>query len=139
MESCVILLLIVIVLVIFFLWLEWYSHDCEGGKRCSHYAIMPEKDENIESYIDKLIVAIRNNYNFVAWRQALLVALISTPLIIYVLYCRLPNFKEWVVLVLIIFIAVSLSSSWLWNRFLYPNNKAVENTLLELKYRYAVY
>lgn len=135
-SSSVLILLLVVVLLIFFLWLEWYSHDCEGGKRCSHYAVMPSIDENIDSYIDKLIVAVRNNYNFVAWRQALIVALISTPIIIYLLYCRLPIFSEWIVITLVIFICISLSSSWLWNRYLYPNNKKVEKSLLNIKYRH---
>jgi hypothetical protein len=130
-----VVLFILVLVLLFLLWLEWYSQDCENNKPCSHYAVMPEEDEDINSYIDKLVVAVRNNYNFVAWRQAIILALILTPVIIYLLFCRLPTIWEWIVLVLIIFIGVSLSSSWLWNRFLYPNNKKVEEALLNIKRR----
>lgn len=133
----VLILLIVIVIIIFLLFLEYYSRDCEGGKRCSHYAVMPERNEELGTYIDKLVVAVRGNSLYVTWRSALIIALIATPVIIYILYQRLPLLWEWIILTLIIFIGGVLSSLWLYNKFLYPNTKKIEESLLDLKYRQA--
>lgn len=127
--------IIALLILLFLLSLEHYSQDCEGGRRCSHYWEPPGENEPLSVYIDKLIEGVRNSYNWVSWRLSIVVALISTPVIIYLLFQRLPTLREWIILVVVIFIFSSLASSWLWSKFNYPNGKNIEQALLDLKYK----
>lgn len=125
---------IIAILIIFvLLYAEYVAHDCVGYKVCTHTVPLPEPGEPTEVYFEKLKDMVRNNYNFVAWRQALLVALILTPIVVYFVEKRMPTLSEWIVLTVVIFIGMYLSYSWLWNQFHYPNGKRLENILNEMK------
>lgn len=126
-------LIIALALVVFLLGLEYYSHDCDK-KYCSHWWEPPEEEEDLNSYVDKLVIGIRGLSNWVQWRQALIIAILATPIIIYLLFQRLPNLYEWITLVLVIFILASLSSSWLWFHYIHPGTNKIERSLLNLKY-----
>lgn len=135
MSREIVILLIFVVLIIGILYAEYVAHDCVEYKTCTHTAPLPDENDPVDVYLEKIRYAVRNNYNFVAWRQALLVAIVLTPILVYLLLSRLPTLIEWIVVIFIIFIGVYLSSSWMWNRFLYPNGKKIEKALEELKIR----
>jgi hypothetical protein len=92
-------------------------------------------DDDDSVYIEKLQAMVRNNYDFVSWRQALLVALLVPLIVIFYLKGRLPTLMEWFIVGVIVFIFTYLSYSWIWAHFFYPNGQAIENQLQVLKDR----
>ena len=129
----IILLVIAIVAIIILVYSEYVAHDCIPSKMCNHSVPKPTSDDDVLTYIDKIRAMVQNNYDYVAWRQALLVALVLTVPIVYYLKSRIPNLAEWLIIGGIIFIGVYLSSSWIWAHFFYPNGNQIEKNLLELR------
>ncbi len=128
-------LILVIIGIIILLIAEYKAHDCVAGKTCTHSVPKPNSGDLDTEYIDKLIDMVRNNYDYVSWRQALLVGLIVPFIIIYYLKARLPTFMELLIIGIIVFFIVYLSSSWIWSHFFFPNGQAIEENLQDLKKR----
>jgi hypothetical protein len=125
--------IILIILIIFILlYFEYKDHDCIPGKKCNHH-IDSKKYKSKISYIRDLI---RSNYDIITWRISLIAALIFAFPVAYFLKDRLPTFFEYFIIVLLIFLAVYLSFSWLWAHFLYPNSKMIQKNLNLLQERY---
>ena len=127
-------LFIFIIISIFVLLIaEYTAHDCKPGKECTHKCDSPSLSDSPEKYIDKLRKMVQVSYDYVAWRQSLLVALILLIPIVYFMYQRLPDFYEFFVITSILFLGFYLSSIWIWNHFFYPNGASIEKSLLELR------
>ena len=112
---------------------EYAAHDCKSGKKCTHDCEIPTGKDKPEEYIDKLRKMVQNSYDYVVWRQAILVALILLIPIVFFMYQRLPDLYEFFVITSIIFLAIYISSIWIWFHFIYPNGASIEKSLLELR------
>ena len=118
------------------LYSEYKAHDCVPGKLCTHSVPSPDQNDNYDTYINKLKGMVRNNYDYVSWRQALLVAILATLLVVFYLKGRLPTLLEFFIVGIIIFLFVYMSFSWLWTHFFHPNGQAIENQLQVLRDRH---
>lgn len=114
---------------IILLYSEYIAHDCVPGKKCTHSVQPPDPDDDYDVYISKLTNMVRNNYDFVSWRQSLLAGILAALLVIFYLRGRLATLMELFVVVIIVFIFVYMSYSWVWAHFFYPNGKVIENQL----------
>lgn len=130
-----VVLILTIVLVIVLIYSEYVAHDCIPHKVCNHSVPAPTDEDSNSEFIDKVIDMVQNNTDYVLWRQALLVGLISSIPVIYYLRRRLPTYIEWVAVTLLVFLAAYLSSSWIWSHFFNPNANAIEKSLLQLRDR----
>ncbi len=128
-------LIFVVIGIIILIILEYKDHDCISGKTCIHSTPEPNIEDKDIEYVDKLINMVRNNYDYISWRRALLVGLIVPFIIIYYLKGRLPTLMEWLIVGIIVFFIVYLSSSWIWAHFFFPNGQAIEENLENLKER----
>ena len=70
------LFFVILFLILILLIAEYVAHDCKPGKECTHKCELPNINDSPESYIDKLRKMVQNSYEYVAWRSAVLVALI---------------------------------------------------------------
>ena len=129
----ILLLFGISVLIIILLYFEYNEHDCLPHKTCNHSVPKPTIDDDVLTSIDKIKTMVQNNYDFVSWRQALLVGLILPLPIIYYLKRRMPTLTEWLIIGLIIFLGTYLSYSWIWAHFFYPNSRQIELSLIELR------
>ena len=127
------ILILAIIAILILLASEYVAHDCIPGKNCTHSVPHPKKGDSISVYFDKINAMIRNNYEYVKWRQSLLVGLIVTTPIVYFLKGRIPTLSEWIVITLLVTIATYFSFSWLWSHFIYPNSIEVEKKINILK------
>nr|QBK90715.1 MAG: 3 transmembrane helices protein [Pithovirus LCPAC201] len=128
-------LILVVIGIIIILIVEYRDHDCASNKKCKHSVPKPGfKDDDVE-YIDKLINMVHNNYDYILWRQALLVGLIVPFIVIFYLKARLPTFIEFFIIGIIVFFIVYLTFSWVWSHFFFPNGQAIEGNLDDLKKR----
>ncbi len=128
-------LILVIIGVLILLVGEYRAHDCVPGKNCSHSAPKPSpEDDNLE-YVDKVKGMVKNNYDFVIWRQALLAGLVIPLPIIFFLKGRLPTLLEWFIVGVFVFFGTYATYSWIWAHFFYPNGQAIEIGLQELRDR----
>lgn len=118
---------------------EHSSHDCIQHRvdrgLCNHSASSPVQTDDNLTYIDKINDMIVNNFNYVMWRQAFIVAIIAGIPIVYYLKDRLPEFFEWVVIGVIVFLLTYFSASWLFVHFFHPNSLQMERALNELRDR----
>nr|QBK91097.1 MAG: 3 transmembrane helices protein [Pithovirus LCPAC202] len=130
-------LIFVVIVIIILIILEYRDHDCIPGKTCIHSSPEPNSEDDDIEYVDKLINMVRNNYDYISWRQALLVGLIVPFIIIYYLKGRLPTLMELLIVGIIVFFIVYLSSSWIWAHFFFPNGQAIEGNLENLKERFS--
>lgn len=129
------LVLLVIVIIIVLIVYEYKDHDCITGKACYHRIEPPtfNDENNIVEYINGVQDMIQQGYNPVIWRMALIVALIIALPVIYFIQGRWPTPIEYIVVVIIIFLAVYFSYGWLWAHFYQPNIKYVQDTLNNLQ------
>ena len=132
--SWLLIVLIVIGLLIL-VFAEYRAHDCIPGKKCNHSVPPPNEDDDYDIYLDKVQDMIKNNYDYVAWRQALLVAICVPLVVIFYLKGRLATFVEFLVVGLITFIVVYFSFAWIWDHFFHPNGLMIEKQLQILKDR----
>ncbi len=125
----------ILIIIFILLYSEYVAHDCvpKPGKECTHNCDIPDIKLSPELYIDGVRKMVINNYDFIAWRQALLTALIVLLPIVYFSYQRLPDFYEFLIISSIVFFGIYLSSIWIWTHFFYPNGKAIEKSLLKLR------
>ena len=133
-ESLV-LLVLVIIGILAILVSEYKAHDCIPGKVCNHRVPEPTHDDDNLEYIDKIEKMVSNNYQYVSWRLSLLTGLIVTLPIIYFLRGRIPTFIEWLIVGGLVFFGTYLAFSWIWAHFFYPNSRAIELHLLNLRDR----
>lgn len=117
------------------LYSEYKAHDCVPGKKCTHSVPIPCADDDEDVYITKLQGMVRNNYDYVMWRQALLVAILATLVVVFYLRGRLPTLLELFVVGIIIFLFVYMAFSWIWTHFFYPNGQVIESQLQILRDR----
>ena len=120
-------------IVALLIYWEYIDHDCLPHKSCNNRVPKPKHDDDPLESIDKIRGMVRNNYDFVSWRLALLTGIIATIAIVYYLEDRIPTFVEWIIIGGLIFIAVYLSTSWIWAHFFQPNGVQTEKSLLELR------
>lgn len=125
----------VILVVVVIGYYEHRDHDCIPGKRCNHYVEESKENDSVEEVIDKIYLMVQNNYDYVTWRQSLLVGIIFSIPVVFYLKGRLPTLIEWFIVSLFIFIGSYLSFSWLWAHFCHPNSKTIEKNLLVLRDR----
>ena len=125
------ILLAGLIIAILIYW-EYYENDCLTDKSC-YKNIKPRlSDDPLES-IDKIRGMVRNNYDFVSWRLALLAGIIAAFPIVYYLECRSPVLFEWIIVGMLVFTATYLSNSWIWSHFFHPNGIQIEKSLIELR------
>jgi len=128
------LIVIILIIVIFLIIISEYNdHDCIPGKNCKHRCKEAHDKDNIDVHIDKIKDMVRSNYDIVTWRQALLIAIILPPIIIFYLKNRWPSLLEWFIIGILVFLGVYLSYSWIWAHFFHPNGMAIENNLEKLR------
>lgn len=125
--------LCILLAILLLLTSEYISHDCVPGKNCTHNCESPKESHTPEEAVDIIRNMVKNNYDYVSWRQALLVALIVLVPIVYFIYESLPDLYEFFIITSIVFIVVYMSSIWSWTHFFYPNGAKVEQSLLELR------
>ena len=123
--------------IIILIYSEYVAHDCIPHKPCNHSVPKPTAEDSNTEFIDKTIDMVRNNLDYVIWRQSLLVALIAVVPVVYYIRRRVPYILEWLAVTLIIFVISYLSSSWIWAHFFNPNADAIEEALIELRDRLA--
>ena len=127
------LILLAGLIVAILIYCEYIDHDCMSGKSCNQSVCKPSPDDDPLEYIDKIRGMVRNNYDFVSWRLALLAGIIVTLPIVYYLECRVPTIFEWFVVTILVFAAAYLANSWIWAHFFHPNGSEIEKSLLNLR------
>lgn len=127
------IILVVGIIVAILIYAEYIEHDCLPHKSCNKSTPKPRTDDNPIEYIDKIRGMVRNNYDFVSWRLALLAGIIVTLPIVYYLKSRVPTPFEWFVITMLVFAAAYLSNSWIWAHFFQPNGNQIEKYLLQLR------
>ena len=127
------LFFLILIIIAILLYAEYSAHDCVPGKICTHNSKPPTKSDNKVEYVDKIRKMVRNNYDYISWRQALLVALIVLIPLVYFIYQRLPDLYEFFVITTIVFLGIYFSSIWIWTHFFYPNGLSIEKSLLKLR------
>lgn len=120
---------------IILLYSEYKAHDCVPGKVCTHSVPSPDPDDDYDVYIDKLRDMVRNNYDYVAWRQALLAGILAALIVVFYLRGRLATLLELFVVAIIVFLFVYMSYAWVWAHFFHPNGQVIENQLQILRDR----
>ena len=131
----IVLLVLVIIAILALLVSEYQAHDCIPGKKCNHTAPSPNKNDDNFQYVDKITGLVVNNYQYVSWRLSLLIGLAITLPIIYFLKGRIPTLIEWLIVGGLIFLGTYLAFSWIWAHFFYPNGRAIEERLADLRDR----
>jgi len=127
------LVLLAGLIVAILIYWEYCDHDCLPHKSCNQRAPKPKPCDDSLEYIDKIRGMVRNNYDFVSWRLALLAGIIAALPIVYYLECRVPTLFEWIIVAILVFAAAYLSNSWIWAHFFHPNGAQIEKSLLELR------
>lgn len=127
------LILLMGLLVAVLIYWEYADHDCLPHKACNKRVCRPSSNDNPLETIDKIKIMVRNNYDYVSWRLALLAGIIAALPIVYYLECRVPTLFEWIVVGVIIFAATYLSNSWIWAHFFHPNGSDIEKHLVKLR------
>jgi len=127
------IVILTIILVVVLFYLEYKSQDCIGGKQCTNGISPPQITDPINQQINQIILMVRNTTYYVTWRLSLIVALILAIPIVYLIVGRMPNFLEWITTLIIIFIGVYFSSSWLWTHWVAPNAQQIERSLILLQ------
>lgn len=127
------LLIIVVVAIVLLIYLEYKDQDCIGGKNCRRSVPKPSPDDDYLAYLDKIKAMVKNNYNYINWRLALLVGLILAFPVVYFLKGRIPNPLELIVVGGLIFMATYLSAGWIWAHFFYPNGQEIEKNIMQLR------
>lgn len=122
-----IILLAGVIVAILIYW-EYYDHE-SNDLRWSK----PKPSEDPLESIDKIQAMVRNNYDFVSWRLALIAGIIAALPIVYYLECRIPTLFEWFIVGMLVFTATYLSNSWIWSHFFYPNGDQIEKSLVRLR------
>ena len=131
----ILLFILAIVAIILLIYSNYVSFDCIPGKSCSHKSESINDLDDIPTTIEKIRKMVVNNYMILAWRFALLGALISTILVVYLLKGRIPTLYEYLLVGVIVFFAIYLSFSWLGVHFFKPNGYAIEASLEKLRDR----
>ena len=115
------------------IFLEYQDHDCMAGKKCHKRVSKPNFNDDPLKSIDKIQKMVKNNYDFVTWRLALLAGIIGALPIVYYIEHRVPTLFEWIIVAMLVFAAAYLSSSWIWAHFFHPNGCQIEKSLTELR------
>ncbi len=121
------------IFIVLLIYLEYVNHDCINGKACYHSTPTPGSNDEPPVIIDKLYNMVRSTTGLVRWRQALLVGLILAVPLGYLLTRSVPGLFKLIFVVLIIFIAVYYSYSWLHAHFYAPTIRQIEKNLILLK------
>ena len=128
------IIILIALLIAILIYSEYQAHDCIIGKASCNRVDLPKiKDDDYYQYIDKIRKMVKNNYEYVSWRQALIVGIIAGLVVLYFILNRFPTFFEWLVVTSLIFIVTYLSSNWIWSHFFFPNGNQIEKSLLELR------
>lgn len=120
-------------IVAILIYWEYSEHDCIAQKSCGKSCPEPRSHNDPLEYIDKIQGMVKNNYDYVSWRLALLAGIIAALPIVYYLEYRVPTLFEWIVVAMLVFAATYLSNSWIWAHFFHPNGSQIEKSLLELR------
>lgn len=128
--------LIVLGLLVFLIWSEDGSQNCKNGKMCNNSAPALHSTDSNRTIIDKINIAIRNNHTLVAWRRVLIASLLIALLVFLFLFDRtyLPHGFVYFITVLIIFVGLYFSSSWIQHSWWRHNNKRIEACLHSLRH-----
>ena len=121
-----------LVIIIYLIWCEYSAHDAINGKKCLHQSPAPEPNDPPAVVIRKLYNMTRTSYSYVRWRQALLASLIVALPIGYFLTRKILPIWALTVTIIIVFIGVYFSSSWIYAHFHYPTCRQIERNLLLL-------
>ena len=124
---------IIILLVAFLIWTEDGSQNCLN-KKCNNSCPEINKQDKPTHMIDKIIENVRLNHTEVIWRRSLLVAIFAS-LLIFVLFYRkgFPHGIKMFLLIVIIFLGVYFSTSWLQLKWWKANNSKIESSLYRLR------
>lgn len=127
---------VVIVLIIVLIWAEDGSQNATHNCHNSPPEIL-DTDNDIE-VIDKVIVSITNNHKLVHWRRALIVALLLTVLLLFIAAFFNPygGFANGFLVFLIsmfIFMGTYFGATFLQNRYWYPNDLIIIQSLSDLR------
>lgn len=123
----------IILAIIITVVLEYINHDCIPGKQCNAYVQPPMPGDSPTEYIDRVRNMAHQSYSIVIWRQALIAALIATPIVVYYFRQRCLTLWELILIGTVIFLGAYLSMSWLLAHFYRPNGEYIESALLELR------
>jgi uncharacterized membrane protein len=129
--------IVIIIIIVILFQLEQRDHDCIDGKKCRNSSPPPLDSDSDLVFIDKIREMVRANYNYITWRQCLMLGLIAAFPIIYYLKQRsygknqssFPTLFEWIVVACLIFVASYFSQSWIWVHFYYPSSRQIEKNL----------
>ena len=126
---------IILVVLIGLIIIEYLYNDCINGlnsKKGWDWVIPPNTNDPLNVKVEKIMKMIRHNYNYVVWRQALIIGLIAGFLVGYLLLLRLPTLYEYLVIVVLVFLLSYFVSGWFSTHYLYPNNRQIERSLQNL-------
>src|SRR3990167_8941117 len=127
------LIIAIIISIIIVITLEYIAHDCIPGKQCNAYVHPPVLGDSPTEYIDRVREMAHQSYMPVIWRQALISALIASPIVIYYFQNRFATVWEMIIVSTVIFLGAYLSMSWLLAHYYRPNGEYIEKALLELR------
>lgn len=129
-------ILIVIVIILILVVIEYLYQDCINGtnsKKGWNHVVPPTAGDSIEVKLNTILKMIRSNYNYVIWRQCLVVALLAGFLVGFCLYQRLPTLLEFSIIAILVFILTYLAGGWFATHYLYPNNNQIEKSIRQLQ------
>jgi len=130
-------------LVVGLFWLEYRSQDHINDRRDPHQVFNQGQSRNPTSYpgesvsnaIDRLRHRLYVVDQYQVWRLSLIGALIASLPLAYLLLGRLPTVSEWLITVLLVFLASYATNSWLWAHFFRPSSQLIRRDLFELEQR----
>ena len=104
------LALLFLLLFVYLVTTEIQSQDCED-RLCYNTTPSPQAGDSSYDMIDKMVTTLRVNHSPVEWRKALMIGLILS-LVIICLFGSTMTIRNYVIIVLIIFLVVYFISTW---------------------------
>ena len=137
-STLIIFIVVVIILVYFCYTTEHKSQDCSNvNQPCINYTPLVQQSDSLLVAIEKLIETSRKNFNSVGWRRAMFVSLLVSLIICLLIWIQFLEVKmtasKLIIMIVIIFGLVYLSTVYVQNCWWAPRSLQLEDQILNLR------
>lgn len=81
---------------------------CRKGHGMPYYHGIGKEDDDFDVLLNKIKLTVRYENNSVKWRRAIIIAFIITLILIPLLYCRLADLYEIIIIFIVVYLALYL-------------------------------